>query len=201
MSRVVVLVSGSGTLLAALLDACAAPGHPVQVVAVGADREGTGGAQRAQAAGVAHFTVDPAGYPSREAWGQALADAVHAHSPDWVVSAGFMRILPGGFLARFPGRVLNTHPALLPSFPGLHAQEQALTHGVRVSGVTVHLVTAELDAGPIIAQEVVRVTHRDTVEDLVRKGRDLEKTVLARAVLAHLERRILVYGNKTVVFD
>jgi len=116
-ARVVVLVSGSGTLLQALLDATAAPDHPVRVVAVGADRGGIAGIDRAAQAGVPTFVVEPGAHADRDAWGEALWAEVAAHEPDWVLSAGFMRILPSGFVRAFPNRVLNTHPALPAGIP------------------------------------------------------------------------------------
>jgi len=122
------------------------------------------------------------------------------HDVDLVVLARYMQILGPDFVASYPDAIVNIHHSFLPAFAGSRPYHQAHQRGVKIVGVTAHYVTAELDQGPIIDQDVVRVSHRDGVEDLVRKGRDLEKVVLARAVLAHLESRVLVYGNKTVVF-
>jgi len=122
------------------------------------------------------------------------------HDVDLVVLARYMQILGPDFVASYPDAIVNIHHSFLPAFAGSRPYHQAHQRGVKIVGVTAHYVTAELDQGPIIDQDVVRVSHRDSVDDLVRKGRDLEKVVLARAVLAHLESRVLVYGNKTVVF-
>lgn len=178
-ARLVVLVSGAGTNLQALLDACADPAYGARVVAVGADRDGTGGLKRAESAGLPGFTVRLADHRTREAWDRALAEAVAEHEPDLVVSAGFMKILGRSFLERFGDRTVNTHPALLPAFPGAHAVRAALAYGVRVTGCTVHFVDEGVDTGPVIAQEAVPV-HRN----------DDEETLHAR--IKHVERRLLV---------
>jgi formyltetrahydrofolate deformylase len=123
------------------------------------------------------------------------------HEIDIVVLARYMQILSDSFVARYPNQIINIHHSFLPAFAGGRPYHQAYDRGVKIIGVTAHYVTAGLDEGPIIDQDVVRVSHRDTVDDLVRKGRDLEKVVLARAVRAHLSSRVLVYGNKTVVFE
>ncbi|MGB2602441.1 MAG: formyltetrahydrofolate deformylase, partial [Candidatus Sulfotelmatobacter sp.] len=119
---------------------------------------------------------------------------------DLVVLARYMQVLSGEFLAHYPNRVINIHHSFLPAFVGARPYHQAFERGVKLIGATSHYVTEVLDDGPIIEQDVVRVSHRDTVEDLIRKGRDLEKVVLSRAVRWHLENRVLLYGNKTVVF-
>jgi phosphoribosylglycinamide formyltransferase-1 len=152
-ARVVVLVSGSGTLLQALLDA----GASAQVVAVGADRPHIEGLARAERAGVPTFVQRVADHPDRAAWNSALAASVVAHRPDLVVSAGFMKILGGGFLSGVGCPVLNTHPALLPSFPGVRGVADALAYGVKVTGATVHLVDDGVDTGPVLAQAAVPV--------------------------------------------
>ena len=144
-----------------------------------------------------HLPVTPATKAAQEA--QVLELCAH-HRIDLIVLARYMQILSPEFVARFPNRILNIHHSFLPAFAGGRPYHQAHQRGVKIVGVTAHYVTAELDQGPIVDQDVVRVSHRDSVPDLVRKGRDLEKVVLARAVLAHLESRVLVYGNKTVVF-
>ena len=128
---------------------------------------------------------------------QALIDE---HQPDFMVLARYMQILSNEFVNRYPQRIINIHHSFLPAFVGARPYHQAFERGVKLIGATSHYVTEVLDDGPIIEQDVVRVSHRDTVEDLVRKGRDLEKVVLSRAVRAHVENRVLVYGNKTVVF-
>lgn len=159
--RLVVLVSGSGTNLQAILDAREAP---VEVVAVGADRDGTGGVGRAEAAGVPTFVCRVPDYDSRGEWDRALARLVSSYEPDLVVSAGFMKVLGPAVLGAV--RVVNTHPALLPSFPGAHGVRDALEHGVKVTGCTCHWVDAGVDTGPIIEQRAVRVEADDTVETL-----------------------------------
>ena len=120
---------------------------------------------------------------------------------DLVVLARYMQVLSDGFVRSYPQRIINIHHSFLPAFAGARPYHQAHERGVKIIGATAHYVTPELDQGPIIDQDVARVSHRDSVEDLVRKGRDLESTVLARAVDLHLRNRVLVYGNKTVVFD
>jgi formyltetrahydrofolate deformylase len=131
-------------------------------------------------------------------------DRIHAlieqHEPDFMVLARYMQILSNDFVARYPQRIINIHHSFLPAFVGARPYHQAFTRGVKLIGATSHYVTEVLDDGPIIEQDVVRVSHRDTVEDLIRKGRDLEKVVLSRAVRWHVESRVLLYGNKTVVF-
>lgn len=122
------------------------------------------------------------------------------HKPDFMVLARYMQILSNDFVNRYPQRIINIHHSFLPAFIGARPYHQAFERGVKLIGATSHYVTEVLDDGPIIEQDVVRVSHRDTVEDLIRKGRDLEKVVLSRAVRWHVENRVLVYGNKTVVF-
>ncbi|WP_067823890.1 phosphoribosylglycinamide formyltransferase [Actinomadura kijaniata] len=181
-ARLVVLVSGAGTNLQALLDACADPAYGAQVVAVGADRDGTAGLERAERAGLPTFVVRVPDFATREEWDAALADAVAEHAPDLVVSAGFMKILGPRFLARFGGRTVNTHPALLPSFPGAHAVRDALAYGVKVTGCTVHFVDEGVDTGPVIAQETVRVGWHDDEDSLHEKIKQVERRLLVDVV-------------------
>ncbi|WP_336160467.1 phosphoribosylglycinamide formyltransferase [Amycolatopsis sp. VC5-11] len=180
--KIVVLASGSGTLLQAVLDAAGQPGFPAAVVAVGADRTGIEALARAERADVPSFTVRVADHPDRAAWGRALAEAVAAYQPDLVVSAGFMKILGPEFLSRFAGRVINTHPALLPSFPGMHAVADALAAGVRVTGSTVHFVDAGVDTGPVIAQEAVPVETDDTEDVLHERIKAVERRLLVETI-------------------
>ncbi len=194
-ARVVVLVSGSGTLLQALLDA----DLPARVVAVGADRTGIAGLERAERAGVPTFTVRTRDYADRAEWDAALADAVAAHEPDLVVSAGFMKILGPAFLARFGGRVVNTHPALLPAFPGAHAVADALAHGVKVTGSTVHLVDGGVDTGPIIAQEAVEVAPGDDEAALHERIKVVERRLLVDVVAAMARDGYTVDGRKVSI--
>ena len=152
----------------------------------------------------AHFDVDFAHLPvtpeTRIEQESAILALLAEHDIELVVLARYMQILSAGFVAKYPSRIINIHHSFLPAFAGGRPYHQAHDRGVKLIGVTAHYATAELDEGPIIEQDVVRVSHRDSVEDLVRKGRDLEMIVLARAVRAHLAHRVLVYGRKTVVF-
>jgi phosphoribosylglycinamide formyltransferase-1 len=176
----VVLVSGSGTNLQALIDAAADDAYGAGIVAVGADREGIEGLVRAERAGIPSFVVKLSGHPTRAAWDAALRDAVAVHRPDLVVSAGFMKILGPEVLAACP--VVNTHPALLPSFPGAHAVAEALAYGVRVTGCTVHLVDAGVDTGPVIAQEPVTVEDGDDESTLHERIKTVERRLLVEVV-------------------
>jgi phosphoribosylglycinamide formyltransferase-1 len=184
-ARLVVLVSGSGTNLQALLDACADPAYGARIVAVGADRDSIAGLERAERAGLPTFVLRVKDYPERTDWDAALTEATAAYEPDLVVTAGFMKILGGGFMRRFEGRIVNTHPALLPSFPGAHGVRDALAYGVTVTGCTVHLVDEGVDTGPIIAQGVVEVDaadHEDGGEALHERIKTVERRLLVEAV-------------------
>lgn len=181
-ARLVVLVSGAGTNLQALLDACADPAYGARISAVGADRDDIEGLRRAERAGVPTFVVRLGDFPDRDAWDAALTDAVAHHAPDVVVSAGFMKILGKRFLDRFAGRVINTHPALLPAFPGTHGPRDALEYGVKVTGCTAHFVDAGVDTGPIIAQETVPVLDDDDEDSLHERIKAAERPLLVRTV-------------------
>lgn len=181
-ARLVVLVSGAGTNLQALLDACADPAYGAQVVAVGADRDGIEGLARAERAGVPTFVARVKDYTSREHWDRAVADKVDAFDPDLVVSAGFMKLAGSAFLERFGGRYINTHPALLPSFPGMHGARDALEHGVRITGATLFVVDDGVDTGAIVAQVAVPVEDDDTVETLHERIKVAERAMLVDTV-------------------
>ncbi|SEG34939.1 formyltetrahydrofolate-dependent phosphoribosylglycinamide formyltransferase [Thermomonospora echinospora] len=181
-ARLVVLVSGAGTNLQALLEACADPAYGAQVVAVGADRHGTAGLERAAGAGLPTFVVRVPDFPDRREWDAALTEAVAAHEPDLVVSAGFMKIFGASFLERFGGRVVNTHPALLPAFPGAHAVRDALAYGVKITGCTVHFVDEGVDTGPVIAQEAVPVRWHDDEDTLHERIKQVERRLLVEVV-------------------
>lgn len=196
-ARLVVLASGTGSLLAALLDA-AQGDWPGRVVAVGVDRD-CRAVQIAQDAGVPAFTVRVPDHVDRGAWDVALTEATAAHEPDLVVSAGFMKILGPQFLGRFPGRIVNTHPALLPSFPGAHAVPDALAYGVKVTGTTVHLVDDGVDTGPILAQEAVPVHDDDDVDSLHERIKTVERRLLVD-VLAGICTRGLRGAGRKVTF-
>ncbi|WP_214321608.1 phosphoribosylglycinamide formyltransferase [Nonomuraea sediminis] len=178
--RLVVLVSGSGTNLQALLDAAADPKFGANVVAVGADRDGIEGLARATRAGVPTFVEKLRDHPSRQAWDAAIAAKIAKYEPDLVVSAGFMKILGTPTLERFT--VLNTHPALLPSFPGAHGVRDALAHGVKVTGCTVMLADAGVDTGPIVAQEAVAVLPDDDEATLHERIKTVERSLLVEIV-------------------
>jgi phosphoribosylglycinamide formyltransferase-1 len=180
--RVVVLVSGSGTNLQALLDAASETSYGVQVVAVGSDRDGIEGLARAERAGVPTFVHRVKDHPTREDWDAALTATVASYAPDLVVLAGFMKLVGETFLAAYAGRVLNTHPALSPSFPGMHGPSEALAYGVKVSGCTLFVVDSGVDTGPIVAQSAVPVLEDDTVESLHERIKTTERSMLVDAV-------------------
>ncbi|MEV0088865.1 phosphoribosylglycinamide formyltransferase [Saccharopolyspora sp. NPDC050642] len=171
-------MSGSGTLLQALLDATSSPDFPVQVVAVGADRDGIEGLARAERAGVPTFVRRVKDHADRAEWDRALTEACAEHEPDLVVSAGFMKLVGADFLAHFAGRYLNSHPALLPSFPGMHGVRDALEYGVRVTGCTLFVVDAGVDTGPILAQEAVEVRPDDDEASLHERIKAVERRLL-----------------------
>lgn len=178
-SRLVVLASGSGTLLQALIDA--GPQLGAQIVAAGSDRDGTLALERVGQQ-TPTFVVAPSAFAERADWDRALTDQVAAFDPDWVVTAGFMRLLGPSFLAAFGGRTINSHPALLPAFPGAHGVRDALAYGVKVTGCTVHLVDAGVDSGPIIAQEAIAVLPNDDVETLHERIKVVERRLLVEVV-------------------
>ncbi len=181
-ARLVVLVSGSGTNLQALLDATTDPAYGATVVAVGADREGILALKRAEDAGVPTFVRRVKDYPDRAVWDRALRDEVQRHAPDLVVLAGFMKLVGPDFLADFGDRIVNTHPALLPSFPGMHGARDALAYGVKVTGCTLFVVAAGVDDGPIIAQAAVPVEDGDDEESLHERIKVAERRLLVEQV-------------------
>jgi phosphoribosylglycinamide formyltransferase 1 len=177
-ARLVVLVSGSGSLLQALMDACVAPAYGAKIVAVGSDRQNIAGLDRAVAAGIPTFVQAVPDHPSRADWDRALTSEVAAYEPDLVISAGFMKLLGPNFLDRFEGRIINTHPALLPSFPGMHGPRDALAYGVKITGATVFLVDAGVDSGVILDQRAVPVEEDDTVQTLHERIKIVEREML-----------------------
>ena len=193
------LVSGAGTNLQALLDATADPGYGARVVAVGADRDNTQGVARAERAGVATFVTKLSQFGSREEWDRALADAVAAFEPDLVVLAGFMKLVGVQFLRRFDQRVVNTHPALCPAFPGTSGAADALAYGVKVTGATLFVVDGGVDTGPIIAQTTVPVADDDDVTSLHERIKGAERTMLVDAV-GRIAREGLRVEGRTVRF-
>lgn len=200
-ARLVVLVSGSGTNLQALLDAIDADpdGYGARVVAVGADRDGIAGLERAERAGLPTFVCRVKDHGTREEWDAALAAATAAYEPDLVVSAGFMKIVGKEFLARFGDRLLNTHPALLPSFPGAHGVRDALAYGAKVTGCTVHFVDDGVDTGPIIAQGVVEVRESDDEAALHERIKEVERSLLVEVVGRLARNGYRIEGRKVHV--
>ncbi|RKN44465.1 phosphoribosylglycinamide formyltransferase [Micromonospora endolithica] len=199
VARIVVLVSGSGSNLAALLDACADPGYGARVVAVGADREGIAGLDRAAAAGVPTFVDRVPDHPTREDWDKALTAHVAEHEPDLVVSAGFLKLVGPHFLAAFGGRYLNTHNTLLPAFPGIHGPRDALAYGVKVTGATLFFVDAGMDTGPIVAQVAVPVRDDDDVETLTERIKEAERRQLVEQVGRLVREGWTITGRKVTV--
>ncbi len=195
------LVSGTGSILQALLDACARPGFGAQIVAVGADRDGTGGVARAQAAGLPTFVRRLKDFPDRFSWDKALTADCAAYRPDLVVAAGFLKLVGADFLAEFGGRLINTHPALLPSFPGLHSVRDALAHGVKVTGCSVILADAGVDSGPILAQQAVPVLDDDDEESLHERIKVAERTLVADTIGRMVRDGWTVQGRRVRIGD
>lgn len=193
-----VLISGSGTNLQALLDACAAPDFPARVAVVISNRRDAYGLERARAAGVPAVWVPHRG-KARADFDAELVAGLREHGAQWVCLAGFMRIVTPVFLDAFPQRVLNIHPALLPAFPGVHAQAQALAAGVKVAGATVHFVDAGTDTGPIIAQGAVPVLDDDDEDALKARILAVEHELYPRALRLAVEGRLRVEGQRVVV--
>ncbi|MDE2387222.1 MAG: phosphoribosylglycinamide formyltransferase [Actinomycetales bacterium] len=181
MLSVVVLISGSGSNLRALLDACQSPLFGAKVRAVGADNPATG-LEHAELFGVPTFVVDPGRFESREAWADALLANVQHFEPDLVVLAGFMRILPANFVQALSPNLINTHPSLLPAFPGAHAVRDALSAGAKTTGVTIHVVDEGVDTGPQLAQREVQVEENDTESSLHERIKVVERELLVDVV-------------------
>jgi phosphoribosylglycinamide formyltransferase-1 len=181
-ARLVVLVSGAGTNLQALIDASRDPAYGAAIVAVGADRDGIAALDRAKAANIPTFITKVRDFPTRDAWDDALAAGCVEFDPDLIVCAGFMKLVGKAFLARFAGRCLNTHPALLPSFPGMHSVRDALGYGVKVTGCTVFLVDEGVDAGPVLAQTAVPVHDDDDEATLHERIKVAERALLIDTV-------------------
>lgn len=197
--RLVVLVSGTGSNLAALLAAHAEPAYGARVVGVVSDRPGVGALDLARAAGVPTAVVALRDFPDRPAWDRALTEAVGVFSPDTVVAAGFMKLVGAAFLGAFGGRMINTHPALLPSFPGAHGVRDALAYGVKVSGCSVIVVDEGVDAGPIIAQEAVEVADDDTEETLHERIKVVERGLLVDVVGRIARSGLRIEGRRALL--
>ncbi len=202
--RLVVLASGVGTLLGQLIDSCADGSVPAQIVGVGADRDGIGALARAQAAGIPVFVCRVSDYQDRMAWDRALTQACASLKPDLVISAGFLKLFGPVFLEKFAGQTINSHPALLPAFPGLHGVRDALAYGVKVTGCTVFLVDAGLDSGPVIAQTAVPVLDDDDEASLTERVKVAERVLLTTTVANLVKRgwsvtgRTVRYGQEAV---
>ena len=190
------LVSGAGTNLQALIDACSDPAYGAKVVAVGADRDGTEGLARAERAGIPTFVRKVGQFTSREHWDLTLTDTVSAFEPDLVVLAGFMKLVGPSFLERFADRVVNTHPALCPAFPGTSGPADALEYGVKVTGATLFVVDHGLDTGPIVAQTVVPVEDDDDVETLHERIKVAERRMLVDSVGRIARQGMTVTGRQ-----
>lgn len=200
-SRIVVLISGTGSIMSALLLAGEDSGYGGRVVGVISDRDDAAGLDKARAAGVATAVVRMDDFDSREVWDQAVAKAVAAFEPHLVVLAGFMRILGQPMLDQFGGRIVNTHPALLPSFPGAHGVRDALAAGVRVSGCTVMLIDAGVDTGPILAQSAVEVNENDTEQSLHERIKDVERDLVVTTVGRMVREGWTVDGHRARIGD
>ncbi len=196
---VVVLVSGSGTLLQALIDAAADDAYGVRIAAVGADRDGIEALARAERAAIPTFVCRVADFATREEWDAALADRVAEHAPDLVVSAGFLKLVGVSFLARFGGRYVNSHNALLPAFPGMHGPRDALAYGVKVTGATLFLVDEGVDTGAIVAQCVVPVDADDTVDTLTERIKQAERPQLVDVVGRMVRQGFTVLNRKVLI--
>ena len=194
-----VLISGRGSNMVSIAEACAAPDFPADVAVVVADTPAAAGLEKAAAMGLATAVVAPGAFADRGAFEDALAATLAGHGVEGVCLAGFMRLLTGRFLDRFPDRVVNIHPSLLPAFPGLDVQQKALDHGVRFSGCTVHFVTAAMDAGPIILQAAVPVLDDDDADALAARILEQEHCVYPEAVRLFAEDRLRVVGRRVIV--
>jgi phosphoribosylglycinamide formyltransferase 1 len=198
-ARLVVLISGSGSNLQALLDACADPEYGARVVAVGADRDGIEGLTRAANHGVPAFVHRIKDYAERSDWDAALTASVAAHEPDLIISAGFLKLVGPAFLGAFADRYVNTHNALLPAFPGIHGPRDALAYGVRISGATLFFVDEGMDTGPIIAQVAVPVLDGDTEESLTERIKDAERRQLVEYVGRLVREGWTITGRRVTI--
>lgn len=196
MKRLVILISGRGSNMEAILRTAAAEQWPAQIAAVISNKADAAGLSTAAEAGIPALAVEHRQYPDRDSFDEALAEAIDRYAPDLVVLAGFMRILTPGFVQRYHGRLLNIHPSLLPSFPGLATHRQALDAGVKFHGATVHFVTPELDHGPIVEQAVVPVLDGDTESSLAARVLAHEHVIYPRAVRDFVEGRMWLDGDR-----
>ena len=199
--KVAVLISGSGTNLQALIDACAAPAFPAEITKVISNRPGAGGIARAEQAGIPVQIIDHKAFADRTAFDTALDEALRTSGIELVCLAGFMRLLTAEFVTCWHDRLINIHPSLLPAFKGLHAADQAVEAGVRIAGCTVHFVRAEMDSGPIIVQAAVPVRSDDTGESLQARIQQAEHLCYPQALRLIAEGRVKIDGDKTRLLD
>ena len=198
MKRIVILISGRGSNMEAILHAVSSEQWPAQILAVISNRAKAAGLATASAAGIAARVVEHGAYPDRAQFDQALSAVIDEYCPDVVILAGFLRILTPEFVVRYHGRLLNIHPSLLPSFPGLDTHRRALEAGVKFHGATVHFVTPELDHGPIIEQAVVPVMDTDTEDTLAARVLEQEHVIYPRAVRDFIDGRYALTGGRVV---
>lgn len=194
--RLGVLISGRGSNMVSIAEACARPDFPAEVAVVVSNVPGAGGLGRAAGFGIPTAVVDHRDFDDRPAFESELVRVLREHGAEAVALAGFMRLVTGTFLGAFPDRVLNIHPSLLPAFPGTHAHRDALAYGVKVSGCTVHLVTEQMDAGPIVAQAAVPVAEGDTEESLAARVLEQEHRIYPEAVRLLAEGRLRIDGRR-----
>lgn len=203
MSRlqVAVLISGRGSNMESLARACATEGFPAEICVVVSNRPDAPGLDKARSFGIPTAVVDHTEFDDKAAFEAALIDVLEEHGAELICLAGFMRVLSADFVGRYPQRILNIHPSLLPSFPGLHVQRKAIDHGVRYSGCTVHFVVPEVDAGPIVAQAVVPIEQSDTEDTLSARILEQEHLIYPEAVRLFAEGRLRVEGRRVLIDD
>lgn len=197
--KVGALISGRGTNLQALIDAANDPAYPAEIAVVISNRPGAAGLERAAAEGIPAVAIDHKAYNSREAFETEVQKTLEAHGVELVTTPGFMRILTNSFVEKWPGKIVNIHPSLLPSFPGTKVHEQALAAGVKLSGCTVHYAVPQVDAGPIIGQAVVPVHDDDTPDTLAARILKAEHKLLPLCIRLIAEGRVRIEGNRTIV--
>lgn len=197
--KLAVLVSGNGSNLQALIDACSSSAYPAEIALVISNQPDAFALERAEKAGVARQVIPHNQFPDRGAFEDALGDEIEKAKAELVILAGFMRVLSPRFVRRFPNRILNIHPALLPSFPGTHAIEQAWNYGVKVTGVTVHLVDEGTDTGPVVLQRAIEISSKETLESLEKKVHSVEHILFPEAIRLFAEGKLSVEGRKVSI--
>lgn len=196
-----ILVSGSGTNLQSIIDAISSKQLQATIQVVISNRPHVQALERAQRFGVPAQVISHRKYPARESFEEALSSTLLQHQAEWIVLAGFMRVLTSHFLSVFPGRVVNIHPSLLPAFPGINAQQQAFEHGVKFSGCTVHFVDEGTDTGPIIGQAVIPILESDTVEDVRQRILEQEHRLYPRILQLIAQNQVVRHGRKVQITD